>query len=1827
MKKGLQKSSVLAVLIAVFLAFSIAGFAVLFSDNLTAAAEEEKAPAVTVYLGDGGKNDTANKVYQYKDFIYGWSKVVDYAKEVYAENPTDYVKVILQGDWVAEKDSAQGFNNGLSGDYYTGGRIYVPKGTNITIDLCGHTINRNLTKGITNGQLFYIDGSLTVNDSVGGGKLTGAYNSTTSTGYGCIYISSGSSFTLNGGSIEGNKVEATNVMGTVVSNAGGKFVMNGGAITNSFASVSSSTAACSVYGGAVWVYNGGTFDMNGGTISGNRSYAENHSPASLTASKRSASVYGGGVCVYSGGLFNMYGGTISDNSGTVISENGATYIYGGGVAGFNNASNYINIDGGTIKNNSATHGGGVAVYSQGKLDINSGDICGNTATLYGGGVYCLAGGTASVPQVTINGGNIRHNAVVNNSSTTFGGGVALMGNTAGCKAEATITGGTVDGNVAIGPSTTAGGISLGGKGTAELTLEGGLFINNRSFGLNAEALKENTEKDGAILQSVVNAYLSGNKDEIEKVQGYLTEADSIGGAFHVGKTATLIMNGGTVGREGEPNRSEQGGGVYVGGGTFIITGGSITHNLAHGGAGVRVASDGDVDPSITISGNPVVKDNKLYGINGDNGWDAEKFNGKPHDFLIHDATNHRATIGALTEGEAEIHIVVDENMVVNGGAFTKNYSKDGNGTLTNSKEVTVAGTGEKLTVYANPYNYFSSDLTYPYKGINFGNLTDQHIVVFTGGAYEGELGVYPGRVAFVVEYSDGTKEQYIFGEKFVKDEEKGIFYPAYNYIECDYGASRKPTKITAYKIDADGQIQDVYEDSKKLGEAKEIKGKGSQVYEAGIYTLQVRVNNEKDSNGKDLEPAYMAFSILVQSKPFTDDDVTTGGEGGDNGLQISISGDTGLHYNPGTKHEPAVDTIKFNGLTLVAWNKDSGTGDYKVTYENNEEAGVGTAYVVIEFVNNYSGTIRIPFTIEPSESTAVTTNVEWQILSGSSWVALTSGNSSLIYDKGADLSGLIRAKLTYSNAVSGDYQTVYSKGYIATGDEEQNTAMWLEYKLNGEAVEFGQIGEYEIKIIGNANYQFTAGHDTYNGFKITTLQLTLSADDFSNYSDGPDGTGDRLWRLQIGTGDSVLYSTLLDEIIYTLNGQEEAQHGKEADSFARFRNTGLSLVLNGNYTIGEKDLSYYLGMATVDYYTDEGTEATTLNGMVVGENGVLVTVTTKVVLTFDSNYAVSGGNEITLTKTWYIVTVSNNLLTEEGDNTDKYEDGKLSDLVFGFDSVAHVFRPEHGNVLVYTYYKDGEPAGQFALVYVPLTGNPFYADKTFFGVTTVNGEWAVDYDNPIEDDSYLYTFNAHLKAGDYTLIVTIPQCEPSTEQHTHWWNGETANDNGTMYYKVEHTFTFTVKTYSLINEGDEINEGIQVVFPEDGFVYYTGVAGNVVEPTITLNGITLVRGVDYELSSTSIDATNGLKEARLIITGINSLTGTYIYNNAFEIRKAFNGWTAVPSIMRWTYFGYDSEIHVLTGAANFGEVWYSIADENGNVIEGLDNIHLENGLVSVDVAKLLKGLNAGKYNLIAHVTETDNYAGLAPDAITFQVFQANNIWESKSVNKWIQGEYESPDKNLLVHATFGDVHIVIEGADGKVYYDNEKGIDNLINAKAGTYKLRATVIGTSNYTELDTGIIEFEIFKKPGLPWWATMLIAIGALAVAALIIFILWKKGVFQILTEKLFVAIKTRASVEATIASVRAAKMMEEGRQSVAEAKRRERIELMRQRAKEERELSPEERAAKIEAKAQADAARAEKLRLRSEAAQKRAEKMRNHGEADTSASDNNPQTPTEE
>ena len=208
---------------------------------------------------------------------------------------------------------------------FSGGTTASP----IILNLKGKTINRGLETSTSDGMVIKISGgSLTIQDSSSGGKITGGYTNRDLTGSG-IHIDSGSVI-MTGGEISGNGKDSSLKGGGVFIKNGGSFRMQGGSIVNNQAS----------NGGGVYL-NGGTFTITDGSINGN-----------------TANNDGGGVYMNSG-TFTINGGSINGN--TAGQNGGGVYLLGGKVT--------IDSHGGSINGNTASQNGGGIYFSGGDFII------------------------------------------------------------------------------------------------------------------------------------------------------------------------------------------------------------------------------------------------------------------------------------------------------------------------------------------------------------------------------------------------------------------------------------------------------------------------------------------------------------------------------------------------------------------------------------------------------------------------------------------------------------------------------------------------------------------------------------------------------------------------------------------------------------------------------------------------------------------------------------------------------------------------------------------------------------------------------------------------------------------------------------------------------------------------------------------------------------------------------------------------------------------------------------------------------------------------------------------------------------------------------------------------------------------------------------------------------------------------------------------------------------------------------------------------------------------------------------------------------------------
>lgn len=280
-------------------------------------------------------------------------------------------------------------------------------------------------------------------------------------------------------------------------------------------------------------------------------------------------ITGGNVYAYSYGVFSKsakkfvpittIGGGGSVNaagaSGTVTISGGYVYAQSRGGAALGGSCSPTNAGGnGTIK----ITGGTVIAKSVGGncLDLNSNEVTIYPGTAIGGG----NGSTGGTATVTISGGIVRTGSV--------GGGKPVSGNNIG-NATIIITGGDISGQFIMAKAGSA----------------------NPSFTMSGGTLHNSSTTDTDYLKAINPA--TGNVYE--------------GGAVHL-EQGTCNINGGTISK----CAAALGGAIYIEGGKFTMTAGTLEDNMASDNGGAVYVSGGDVE----VRGGSIIRNYVADGNGG-----------------------------------------------------------------------------------------------------------------------------------------------------------------------------------------------------------------------------------------------------------------------------------------------------------------------------------------------------------------------------------------------------------------------------------------------------------------------------------------------------------------------------------------------------------------------------------------------------------------------------------------------------------------------------------------------------------------------------------------------------------------------------------------------------------------------------------------------------------------------------------------------------------------------------------------------------------------------------------------------------------------------------------------------------------------------------------------------------------------------------------------------------------------------------------------------------------------------------------------------------------
>lgn len=467
---------------------------------------------------------------------------------------------------------------------YFGDKMKLEAGSAIELEMNGARIYNNISDGSesTGGGIYFENTSLPEMNYTFDIKLS----------YGSV---TGNSAGLGGGLFVSKGEVTSERLGNAVleisqnigyQNGAGIYIQDG-SLSMANGNITGNSISGNGNGGGIFIENG-DFTINAGEISGNSVGNGN----------------GGGVYIVGSGdlgNFVMNGGSITGNSATRTEDNTG---FGGGI--YVNGGNFTmteEADGGLISSNTATSDGGGVYISGGKFQQDNGSISSNVSEADGGGVCIVNGGS-----FTMAGGSITANGKQNSTiKTENGGGVYLNGG------NFVLENGTISGNGAI---ENGGGVFLTGENCryelkkGDITgnsagngggvyLEKGLFILGNTVNLQDGNISSNAATFGG------GVYI-GSADN-----GSVAPADD---ALNTEPTEGFIMRGGTITSNTTVN---DGGGIYLNGGSFLMNNGNIVGNSSStDGGGVCIANNG----------NFTMNDGKITG-NGKKGSDVVTVNG------------------------------------------------------------------------------------------------------------------------------------------------------------------------------------------------------------------------------------------------------------------------------------------------------------------------------------------------------------------------------------------------------------------------------------------------------------------------------------------------------------------------------------------------------------------------------------------------------------------------------------------------------------------------------------------------------------------------------------------------------------------------------------------------------------------------------------------------------------------------------------------------------------------------------------------------------------------------------------------------------------------------------------------------------------------------------------------------------------------------------------------------------------------------------------------------------------------------------------------------
>lgn len=438
---------------------------------------------------------------------------------------------------------------------------------------------------------------------------------------GGIFNDVGGVLTVNNSSFTGNT--AVRAGGAIEDNSG----MGLGIILNNVTLDNNSAMSSPGNGGGLHITGAGNSSISNSTVINNTASAEGgglwNGTGTMTVSSTSVNdntAVGNGAAEGGGGLFNaggnlvLEGSIVNDNvttgpstsGGGILNDMGILTVNnttidgnsairaGGGIEDNSASGNMMTLNNVTITNNEASaspgNGGGLHITGPGNSIISNSTVTGNSAAAEGGGLWNGSG------LMNVVSSDISSNSVTGNGADQGGGGLFNAGGTL------VVDSSTINSNLTTGTSTSGGGIlnDLGELTVTNSTLDGNTSIRAGGGIEDNSASGSQLTLGSVIFSNNMTGATPGN-----------------GGGLHITGPGNSIIAGCTFTMN---TAASEGGGLWNGSGSMIITNGDISNNVATGvdadNGGAGVFNNGG---TLLISEGTMIRDNMSTGTAGSGG--------------------------------------------------------------------------------------------------------------------------------------------------------------------------------------------------------------------------------------------------------------------------------------------------------------------------------------------------------------------------------------------------------------------------------------------------------------------------------------------------------------------------------------------------------------------------------------------------------------------------------------------------------------------------------------------------------------------------------------------------------------------------------------------------------------------------------------------------------------------------------------------------------------------------------------------------------------------------------------------------------------------------------------------------------------------------------------------------------------------------------------------------------------------------------------------------------------------------------------------------------